>query len=101
MPEQVVLMGKGGEIVTPGITMTLRIEDHGVVLVDEAVVIDVVNIVIDRVSHFAFALGEVPEQAVIDRSRFEIVLASEQSEFFFEQGGDLVLKRENGRGLIA
>ena len=84
MGEQIVLVFDGGEVMAPSVAVALRIQDHRIMLVDEAVNIDIEDVVIDCISHFPFALGEVPEQAVIDGPRLEVILAPQQRQFLFQ-----------------
>ncbi len=76
----------------PGIAVALRVERAGVVLVDEAVGVLVVDVVVDVVGGFAEALGVVPEHPVVDRVALAEIGAAQQRQFLVQQVGLHVLE---------
>ena len=75
--EQVVVLPDGRQVVSPGIAVTLREEHHGVPFVDHPIglVGDPISVLVGvlvgdvvalRVGHLAVALGEVPDQPVVE-----------------------------------
>ena len=98
MAEQVVLQLRRREIVTPRVAVTLREKNHAVAHVDEAVAVDVGDVVIHRVGRFALGVREIPEQAVEHRRAVVRVLAAQQCQLLVNQRRDLVLEcKHSGR----
>ena len=103
MAHEAVVGLLGGEVMPPGIAVTLWVEPLGVDFIDVAIDIIVADPVVRDIDRFAFESGgEVPEEAVVYRSRSDArtgtIASAEQSEFLFEQVRQLVGEGEEARG---
>ena len=56
--------------------MSLRIENHRVVHINETVLVHVLDVILHDVSSFAFGMSEIPGQPVIDRRSKVGILSS-------------------------
>ena len=67
--EQAIIVFDGGEVVPPGIAVTLRIENLGVLLGDRAshVTVLVLDVVVEGVGDLAAreVAGKIPDQAIV------------------------------------
>ncbi len=80
------------EIVPPRIAVALRVEQAGVIFIDETVRIDVVDVVIGIVGGLAEPLGIIPKHPVIDRVALAEIGAPEQRQLLVQQTGLEVLE---------
>src|SRR5215467_15450334 len=96
MSKQVVIGGKSGEIMSPGVAMALGIKDSRIIFIDQAILVHIGNVISADVSHLAIAAGKIPKKTIIDRGRADtgsrIIATAEQGELFIQQRIKLVLK---------
>ena len=105
MAQQFVVYLRRGQDLAPGIAMSLRVHGGGVGLVDEAVPVDILDVVVHHVGDFAVAVGEVPGQAVVGwgsrHAAQRLVTAAQQRQLLVDQpeavGPELVHEGEDGR----
>src|SRR5690606_25580388 len=92
MSQQAVITGDRGEVVAPGVAMSLWEEDARVELVDVAVAILVGDVVVLLVRNLSVATGEVPDEPVVHRGgTARGFAAAQQRQLLAEQGVDLIL----------
>ena len=103
--EQGVVAFQRGEIMAVGIAVALRIELPRVVGVHHAIAVLIEHIVVERIDHLASvdAAGVVPDQAIVNRAQLDareqkVIAPAHQRQFLLEDGGQLPLEREEGRG---
>ncbi len=90
--QQVVLVAQCGQIVSPCVSVPLRIGYHRVIFINKPVHIDVGNVVVHRIGGFPLAFREIPEEAVINGSGKVIVHPAKQRQFFFNERTHLILE---------
>ena len=83
--QQGVVHAEGGDEVSPGVAVALGVEGAGIVLVDEAIGVLVVDVVVDVVGSFSEPLGVVPEHAVVDRVALAEVRAAQKGKLLVLQ----------------
>lgn len=106
--EQRPIAAQRGEVVAVSIAMTHRVEDGGVGGVDDAVVIFVLDVIVEGVDDFTGgnAVGVVPKEPIIDRRQGDprgerVVSAAQQAEVLLQQSGDFPLEAKQGGGDVA
>ena len=98
MLQELVMGFECGEVVAPGVAVSLRIERQCIRLIHETVAVEVGDVVGHHVGDFPQALGEIPEEAVVDRPAVALRHTAQQGQLLLEQRGHLVLKGEHGSG---
>src|SRR5262249_44012753 len=100
--EQFVISSQCGQIVPPGIAVSLRIEDFCIFSVDDTVGVDIGNVIGADISHLAIAAGEIPKQPIIDRrsanTGSRIIPTAQQREILVQERIQLILEGKNGSG---
>ena len=90
MPEQLIMHLISREVMTPGITVPHRILLGCIELVDKAVLIRIVNVVVDIVGRLAKPLDVVPHQAIVDGVGLKEIATAQQGQFLVKHAGLLV-----------
>ena len=65
--------------------MAHGIQDGGIRFVDDAILVHILNVVVEVVGRLARALQIVPEQPVVGRIGFEEIGAAQQGKLFLQE----------------